>query len=271
MRGLRLLGEIALSVVGLGMVAAAWWVATEVVAAPGSFASRFAPGPAFRSLSELVTSGALWPHLWASAQRVAAGLALSAAIGIPLGVAVGSLRWINRMLGPVIQVLRMVSPLAWMPLALLVFGAGTRSVVFLVVMAATWPILLSTADGVARLDPRWLQVGRSLGASRGELLRFVVWPGVRPRVLGGLRLAVGVAWIVLVPAEMLGVDSGLGYAILDARDRLDYGELMAMLLVIALSGVALDALARWLFRQPRPRARQVSRPVAEVVVAEQRG
>ncbi len=270
MKGLRVLGDVTMPVLGLGLVVGGWWLATEVVAAPGSFASRFAPGPAVRTLGELITSGMLWSHLWASAQRVAAGLALAALVGIPLGIAVGSLRWVNRMLGPVVQVLRMVSPLAWMPLALLVFGAGTRSVVFLVVMAATWPILLSTADGVARLDPRWLQVGRSLGASRGELFRFVVWPGVRPRVLGGLRLAVGVAWIVLVPAEMLGVDSGLGYAILDARDRLDYSALMAMLLAIALSGVVLDVLARWLFREPHPRARRVPRPVAEVVVAEQR-
>ncbi|MCS7051886.1 MAG: ABC transporter permease [Thermomicrobium sp.] len=246
--------DIALMGGGLALLVLGWWLATSVLAVPGSFASRFAPEPALRTLAELVRDGALWPHVRASSERVALGLALSAALGIPLGVAVGSVRWVARMLGPCMHVLRMVSPLAWMPIALLVFGAGTRSVVALLVLAAVWPIVLSTADGVARLDPRWLLVGRSLGASRWELLRYVVWPGVRPRILAGLRLAVGVAWIVLVPAEMLGVDSGLGYAVLDARDRLDYAELMAMLLVIAACGVVLDGVARWLFREPRPRA-----------------
>ena len=270
MKQLRIVRDATLPFVGLAIVGVSWWLATDVVAAPGSFASRFAPGPAFRALGELVASGALWPHVLASAQRVAVGLLLSAAPGISLNVAIGSIRWVSRMLGPVIQVLRMVSPLAWMPLALLVFGAGTRSVVFLLVMASTWPILLSTVDGVARLDPRWSQVGRSLGASRWELVRYVVWPGVRPRVLAGLRLAVGVAWIVLVPAEMLGVDSGLGYAILDARDRLDYGELMAMLLVIAVCGIVLDGMARSLFREPRRRARRLAHPAAEMAVVEQR-
>ncbi|MCX2728247.1 ABC transporter permease [Thermomicrobium sp. 4228-Ro] len=270
MKQVRLLRDAMLPFVGLTVVGVLWWFLTDVAAAPGSFTSRFAPGPAFRALGELVTSGALWPHVLASAERVALGLLVSAALGIPLGVAIGSIRWVGRMLGPVIQVLRMVSPLAWMPLALLVFGTGTRSVVFLLVMAATWPILLSTVDGVARLDPRWSQVGRSLGASRWELVRHVVWPGVRPRVLAGLRLAVGVAWIVLVPAEMLGVDSGLGYAILDARDRLDYGELMAMLLVIAMCGIVLDGVARFLFREARPRARRVLRPIPEMAVVEQR-
>ncbi|MBX6753657.1 MAG: ABC transporter permease [Thermorudis peleae] len=270
MRQVRLLRDATLPFVGLIIVGVLWWLLTDIAAAPGSFPNRFAPGPAFRALGELVSSGALWPHILASAQRVALGLLVSAALGIPLGVAIGSIRWVSRILGPVIQMLRMVSPLAWMPLALLVFGAGTRSVVFLLVMAATWPILLSTVDGVVRLDPRWSQVGRSLGASRWELVRHIVWPGVRPRVLAGLRLAVGVAWIVLVPAEMLGVDSGLGYAILDARDRLDYGELMAMLLVIAVCGIMLDGMTRLLFRESRPRARHVARFRTEMVVVEQR-
>jgi len=260
--------DVMLRTSGLAALILIWWLATAVLASADSFASRFAPGPALRALVELAQSGELWSHLRASAERVALGLALSATLGIPLGVAVGSVRWIAQVLGPSMQVLRMVSPLSWMPVALLVFGAGTRSVVFLIVMAATWPILLSTADGVAHLDPRWPLVGRSLGASRWELLRHVVWPGVRPRVLAGLRLAVSVAWIVLVPAEMLGVDSGLGYAILDARDRLDYGELMAMLLVIAASGIVLDGVARWLFRErqaapARALVRRVHAPIAE--------
>lgn len=259
----RIWQDFVVPISGIVVLFVIWWLATERLAAPGSFASRFGPGPAFQALEELVRSGELWRHLLASAERVGLGLLLSSVLGIPLGIAIGSVRLVARALGPVIQLVRMVSPLAWMPLALLLLGAGSRSVVLLIVLAAVWPILLSTADGVARLDPRWVAVARSLGASRGESLRHVVWPGIRPRVLAGLRLAVGVAWIVLVPAEMLGVDSGLGYAILDARDRLAYGELMAMLLVIGITGLVLDGLSRWLLREPAPRRRWARASVRE--------
>jgi len=262
--------ETLVGLAGIALLVLFWWAATSFLPPVGAFARRFAPEFALRALGELAASGLLWPHLVASAQRVGVGLALSALLGIPLGVVIGSVPWIARLLGPSLQLVRMVSPLAWMPLALLVFGAGSRSVVFLIVLATLWPIVLSTADGVMRVDARWLLVGRSLGASRWELLRTIVWPGIRPRVLGGMRLAVGVAWIVLVPAEMLGVDSGLGYAILDARDRLDYGELMAVLLVIGMSGVALDGLARVVLRE-RPLVRRRGRRESLVVAVAERG
>lgn len=241
---------LALQCSGLGLLVLIWWAATTLVAAPGSFANRFAPGPTLLALQELVQSGTLWSHLLASAQRVALGCLLSAGIGIPLGLTLGSVRWITQVLGPVMQFLRMVSPLTWMPLALLLFGAGSRSVIFLLVLAAVWPILLSTANGVMQLDPRWLAVGQSLGANRWELVQHIVWPGIRSHLTAGLQLAVGITWIVLVPAEMLGVDSGLGYAVLNARDRLAYGELMALLLVIGICGIVLDGLTRWLLGVP---------------------
>jgi len=106
---------------------------------------------------------------------------------------------------------------------------------------------------VAALDPRWSTVARSLGASRGEVLWTVVWPGIRSHVLTGLRLAVGLAWLILVPAEMLGVDSGLGYFILNTRDRLAYGDLMAAILVVGACGFVIDSAARWAFRERRRR------------------
>src|SRR5690606_30399161 len=109
---------------------------------------------------------------------------------------------------------------------------------------------------VAGLDRQWLMLGRSLRATRPELLRTIVWPGVRTDVLTGLRLGLTTAWIILVPAEMLGVDSGLGYFILDARDRFAYAELMAAVIVIGVLGLLLDRLAWW-FLTPRRRRRQL--------------
>jgi NitT/TauT family transport system permease protein len=125
----------------------------------------------------------------------------------------------------------------------------SRPIYFLLGFAAVWPILLSTAAGVRQREPSWVEPGRSLSASRLQLLWHVVLPSVLGHVLTGVRLAIGALWIVLMPCEMLGVSAGLGYAILDTRDRLAYSELMAMVLLVGLLGFALDASARLLSRR----------------------
>jgi NitT/TauT family transport system permease protein len=118
-------------------------------------------------------------------------------------------------------------------------------VIFLLSFAAVWPIMLNTAAGVAALDKSWLQLAHSLSATRLEVVWRIVLPGIVPHVLTGFRLALGIGWIVLVPAEMLGVSAGMGYFILDTRDRLAYDELMAGIVLIGCLGFALDLLARW--------------------------
>ncbi|WP_343039814.1 ABC transporter permease [Paracoccus limosus] len=115
---------------------------------------------------------------------------------------------------------------------------------FLLAFAALWPILLNTAAGVRQLNPQWLLLSKSLAATGRETLVRVILPGVLGQILTGLRLAIGISWIVLVPCEMLGVQAGLGYFILDTRDRLAYGELVAVVLVIGVIGYLLDLLAR---------------------------
>jgi NitT/TauT family transport system permease protein len=122
-------------------------------------------------------------------------------------------------------------------------------VVFLIAIAAVWPIALNTSAGIKALNPEWMLLARSLGATRGETLRAIVLPGIRGNVLTGLRLALGVAWIVLVPAEMLGVDSGLGFEVLSARDNMDYAGLAAVMLLIGLLGFAMDALMQLAFKR----------------------
>jgi NitT/TauT family transport system permease protein len=142
----------------------------------------------------------------------------------------------------------MVSPLSWMPVAVMSLGVGDRAVYFLLAFAAVWPLIMSTAAGVAQIDRRWLQLGESLAATRAEMLWHIYVPGIAAHVLTGIRLAIGILWIVLVPAEMLGVSAGLGYLILDTRDRLAYSELSAVIVVIGVLGFALDLLARLLYR-----------------------
>jgi len=170
-------------------------------------------------------------------------------VGVPLGLLVGSSRNLEAATTPAFQFLRMISPLSWMPIVVMLMGVGDQPIYFLLAFAAVWPIMLNTAAGVRQLDPRWLQLSKSLSATRWETLRRVVIPGVVGHVLTGVRLAIGILWIVLVPCEMLGVSAGLGYYILDTRDRLAYSELMAMVVVIGVLGFALDAFARGLHQR----------------------
>jgi NitT/TauT family transport system permease protein len=240
------LGErIGLGSVGLLLLGALWWCGTSFVEL-GEIGRHVTPGAVLRTSLELVSKSALWPHVEVSLARIAVGLGAALVVAVPLGVVVGSSRRFDALTSPAIQFLRMVSPISWMPLAVMWFGVGDRPIWFLLAFAATWPILLNTAAGVRELEPRWIELGRSLAATRSELLFQIVLPGILPNVLTGVRLAIGILWIVLVPAEMLGVSAGLGYYILDARDRLAYSELLALVLVIGALGFALDAAARWL-------------------------
>jgi NitT/TauT family transport system permease protein len=241
--------------VGLLAALALWWLVTDVVAAPGDLIARFSPASAVPALVALFRSGNGLLHLVVTLERLLVGLGTAIVVGVPLGVAVGRSERLAQYTGALFQFLRMVSPLAWTPIAIIVLGVGDAPVYFLVAVAAVWPVLINAAAGVHALDPGWLQVSRSLGATRTEQLRTIVLPGIRAHLATGVRVALGTAWIVIVPAEMLGVDSGLGYAILDARDRLRYDELMGVILVVGALGFALDSLAKRLAARSSPRRR----------------
>jgi NitT/TauT family transport system permease protein len=241
-----------LGVAGLLCLLLLWWLGVRLFGSADGLAARFAPEATLASLVELLGRGELYEHVFVSLQRILVGLLLALLIGVPLGLLVGSYRHLEAATTPAFQFLRMISPLSWMPVVVMLMGVGDQPIYFLLTFAAIWPILLNTAAGVRQLDPRWLQLSRSLSATRWETLRKVILPGVLGHVLTGVRLSIGILWIVLVPCEMLGVSAGLGYFILDTRDRLAYSELMAMVLLIGVLGFALDALARGLHRRWSP-------------------
>lgn len=235
----------ALPAAGLLGAVALWSIGVAALAERTPVAGAFSPGAAMQALSALLADGSLWPHVLASLRRVLLGIVLAMLIGVPLGLAMGLSPIFRQACAPLFQLLRMVSPLSWMPLAVMTLGIGDAPVVFLLVFAAVWPVLLSTAAGVAALDANWMRLSASLSATTWETVTQLVLPGVVSHVLTGLRLAIGIIWIVLVPAEMLGVSSGLGYFILDTRDRLAYDELMATIVMIGALGYLLDTLARF--------------------------
>ncbi len=252
---------VALQVAVLALVVWLWWLFTDVLPEPRSIAHGFSPDEAFPALREMVADGTMGTNASTSLTRLGIGLAIAMGVGVPVGLLVGGVRIVERSTGALLQLLRMTSPLSWAPIAVIVFGVGSAPVEALVAFAAVWPFIINTAAGVRNVDRDWLLTARSLGARRRELLRTIVLPAVRPHVLTALRLALGIAWIVLVPAEMLGVQSGLGYEVLNARDQLAYDELMATVLAIGILGFLLDGLAQLVLR-PRRRPGSASRALA---------
>lgn len=243
--------RLPLSALGVGLLVAVWWAASWAVAADPRTAAfaGFAPLPAAQALFVMADGGELGRAIGPSLGRVAAGLGWAALLGIPVGIALGRSPLLGALTHLPFQFLRMISPLAWMPLAVMAFATWDGAIVFLIAAAAVWPIVFATAAGLAKLDPQWFKVARNLGAGAFHLLSTVIVPATATDILTGIRLALGVAWIVLVPAEFLGVTSGLGYAVNDARDTLSYDRLAATVLVIGLIGFSLDGLCLALVRR----------------------
>ena len=211
-----------------------------VVAGSGT---RVFPSPLAveRGLAELVHKGLLWRYIPDSLFRVSVGYILAILCGIPLGLLLGWYPSAAAAGNPVIQMLRPISPLAWIPLAIVWFGAGNLASIFLIFLASVFPIVVSTINGVRNIPPMFVQAGQNFGLSPVRLLGRVIFPAVLPQMLVGLRIALGVAWLVLVAAEMVAATSGLGYLIIDSRNAGQrYDLVVAGMLLIGLIGLGLD-------------------------------
>ena len=177
--------------------------------------------------------------------RVGCGYLAAVALGVPAGLALGWWSTLARAANPLMQMLRPISPLAWMPLAVIWFGVSNLAPIFLIFLASFFPVVVATMNGVRNVPPVYVQAGRNFGLSTPALLARVVVPAVLPRILVGLRIAFGVAWLVLVAAEMIAVDSGLGYLIIDARNAgKRYDLVVGGMLLIGVIGLLLDTLIR---------------------------
>ena len=227
---------------GLAIFTVTWIVVTNILfTRPGlSQFNGFLPGPTLAALVDAFQSSRFWVSVFASLRRIIVGIFLAAAIGLPLGVVIGFFPRLRGLSYSPIQFVRMISPLSWMPIALLLFASFESAVYFLIVMATICPIILNTAIGVMDINPQWIKMALNQGANNVQLIRTIVIPYSIPHMMTSLRLALGVAWIVLVPAEFLGVSSGLGYLINDARDTMEYDKLMAIIIAIGALGFTLD-------------------------------
>lgn len=251
----RRLGAAARTVgsalVGVCILLVLWWIGGWIVAsnpATSNFAD-FAPAPTLERLWDMLRSGEATRMTVPSLLRIGGGLAWAIAVGVPFGILIGRFRTVREASSIPFQFLRMISPLAWMPIAVMAFATWNAAIIFLVGVAAVWPVLFSTAHGFRRIDPAWFKVARNLGARPWHMLFTIILPAIAQDTFTGIRLAVGVAWIVLVPAEFLGVTSGLGYAINDARDTLEYDRLAATVVIIGIIGFLLDLICAQAIRR----------------------
>jgi len=172
--------------------------------------------------------------------RVGVGFGLAALIGIPLGFAIGRFAFLAGMLAPIISLLRPVSPLAWLPIGLLVFESAGPASIWVIFISSIWPIILNTAAGVASVPQDYLNVARVLKLSEFKVLTRILFPAVLPHLMTGIRLAIGVAWLVIVAAEMLTGGIGLGFWVWDEWNNLNVEHILIAILIVGLIGLALE-------------------------------
>jgi NitT/TauT family transport system permease protein len=212
------------------------WTGTKVFPSPLSVE---------KGLVELFHKHVLWADIGDSLRRVAIGFGLAAVVGIPFGLALGWYPWLKRTVNPVLEILRPISPIAWIPVAIIFFGIGDKPATFLVFLGAFFPIVVACASGVSRVPSIYRRAGRNFGLSQVQILGRVVFPAALPQILIGLRIALGIAWLVVVAGEMIAVDSGLGYLVIDSRNSgKRYDLVVAAMLLIGVIGLALDIAFR---------------------------
>jgi NitT/TauT family transport system permease protein len=229
------------SLLVIAVIIAAWW-AMVVVSKSVVFPT---PWQVVTGTLELIRDGSLWAHIGASLFRVGTGFGLAVLVAVPLGLWMGWVKGAYTTLNPLFQMLRPISPIAWIPLAILWFGVGNVSPIFLIFVASVFPMIVQTTAGVHTIEQRYLRAAANFGVSRQTLFRQVVIPAVLPQIIVGMRIGLGVAWLVVVAAEMIALRSGLGYLIIDSRNAGNrYDLVIAAMIIIGLIGLLLDGLMR---------------------------
>lgn len=235
MRQLLRLRYVVVSFAGLILV---WYLVAQF----SSVGEALLPKPLTvgKALVELFADGTMLSSIGASLYRFAVGYFSSVLVGAALGLVIGWFKPLYRYLNPILQVIRPVAPVAWMPFIVLFIGIGDIPAIAIIFLAGFFPVLLSTISAVRNIDPIYLKVAANFGIWQPAILYKIVFPAVFPQIANSLHLALGSAWIFLVSGEMVGAQSGLGYMIIDARNNLRMDHLLAAVAVIGVLGFLLD-------------------------------
>lgn len=233
--------------IGAILLVAAWQATVFL----GGFQEALFPSPlkAAEGIVTLFQDGTLFVDLQVSLFRFLCGYLIAAVLGIGIGLILGRVRRIWEITDPIIQVLRPIAPIAWAPFIVLWFGIGSVPAIVIVFLAAFFPILLATISGVHAVDLKYMKLAQNLEINKHRLLSKIIFPAAFPSIVGGLRIAVGTAWIFLVSGEMVGAQSGLGYLIIDSRNLLRLDLVMAGIIMIGICGLLLDRVVTFFVKQ----------------------
>jgi NitT/TauT family transport system permease protein len=187
-----------------------------------------------------IFSGEMIRDTWESMGRVVGGFAVGGILALPLGLLMGSSQVLYRYLNPLVQVLRPIPPIAYIPLAILWFGLGNAPAIFLIALGAFFPVLINTIAGVRAVDSIYLRAAQNLGANQWTIFRRVILPAATPYILSGVRIGIGTAFIVVIVSEMIAVNNGLGFRILEAREYFWSDKIIAGMFTIGFLGLAID-------------------------------
>lgn len=228
------------------LLIAAWQIASSL----GWLSTRVLPAPVdvLKAAWNLTESGELWTHVKVSAGRALAGLAIGGGLGLLLGLLTGSLRWAETLLDSTIQMVRNIPALALIPLVILWFGIDESAKLFLISVSVFFPIYLNTYHGIRNVDPALIEMGRTYGLTRWQLYRQVILPGALSSILVGLRFSLGLMWVILIVAETISAQSGIGYLTMNAREFLQTDVVLVGILLYALLGKLADVFAKALER-----------------------
>ena len=243
MNQMKKLLSVKNAVVSVAVLIGIWQVAYMV----SDYSDALFPSPyqAFLALIEMITDGTLAENIGTSMFRFSIGYISSVVVAVFLGLILGRLPGVFKYVNPALQLLRPISPTAWMPFIVLLFGIGEVPAIVIIFIAAFFPVLLSTVAAVNNIDPVYLKVASNFGIKQPALTWKFILPAAFPQIANGIHLAVGTAWIFLVAGEMVGAQSGLGYQIIDARNNIRADILLATILVIGVIGIILDGILKF--------------------------
>jgi ABC-type nitrate/sulfonate/bicarbonate transport system permease component len=236
------LGRLGGYVIGFASLFALWHVASVYLLNSVLFPP---PGRVVAKAIELAEDGTLWENARVSLERIGLGFLLGSLIGIPIGLAIGSFAVVRRLLEPYTEFLRFIPATAMITVAVIWFGIGEGSKIFLIIYTTVFIVIISTAAGVSAVTPNKIRAARSLGANRAQVFWYVAFPATVPHILTGMRLAMGNSFVTIIAAELVAANAGLGKMIWDARLYMLVDQIFVALLVLGLLGFTADRLFRW--------------------------
>lgn len=253
----RNLGSALLALSSIALFIVAWYLAVKYRV---DFYVRFtnipAPLDVFDEMVQLSKNDSFYENMLISLRRILLGFGIAVVLGITLGLIIGRYRRARQLMFPVLEILRPIPAIAWVPIAIMLWPTNEGSIVFITFLGSFFPILLSTVHGVTSVDPVLIRAARCLGAKEPALLRQVILPAALPQIFNGLSVGMGVAWVSLIAAEMISGQYGIGYFTWEAYSLIQYSDIVIGMIVIGFLGLACSTAIRWIGRLGMPWANQ---------------